>query len=228
MLELMTRTAAFALLIASAAPTFAQNAAPGVLKLGLPASAVIKEISVADGAHVDAGAILLKLDCRLVEEEIKLRTANLEAARAVHDKARNGARADEIAIGLANVGVAAARAEEADAAFRRLSQLAEGVAITRAQLLQARREARVTAAQLEDAQKRLALLRAGTRSEEIMESSAKQEAAEASLGAAKVQLDQCALKAPAPGRVKFVATLGQFISAAVPVTLVELTPDSMR
>ena len=148
-------TVVVALAAVQGAPSFAQNAAPGVLRLGLPATAVIAEISVADGAHVGAGAVLLRLDCRATEAEIKFRAANLEAARALHDKARNGARADEIAIGVAAVGVATARAEEADASYRRLSQLAEGIAITRAQLLQSRREARVTAAQLEDANKRL-------------------------------------------------------------------------
>jgi hypothetical protein len=31
-----------------------------------------------------------------------------------------------------------------------------------------------------------------------------------------------------PGRVRFLATLGQFVSVTVPTTLVELTPDAMR
>lgn len=220
--------AALGVCATAAAPAWAQNGAPGALRLGLPLTSVVQEIAVADGARVEAGATLLRLDCRLFEEEIRQRAAHLEAARAAHDKARNGARADEIAIGIAAVGVATARAEEADASFRRLSQLAEGIAITRAQLLQSRREARVTAAQLEDAQKRLALLKAGVRPEEIMEAAAKQDVAESSLAEARIRADQCTLRAPVPGRVRFLATLGQFVSVTVPTTLVELTPDAMR
>lgn len=221
-----TGVAALALALAAAFPARAQQGS--MMRLGLAASGVVQAILVADGARVEAGAVILRLDCRAIEAEIRLRQANLAAARALSDKARNGPRPVELAIGLAAVGVAQARADEAEASFRRLSQLVEGVSVTRAQLLQSRREARVTAAQLEDAQKRFELLKAGTRSEEISETEARAAAAEASLAEAGVRLDQCALRAPVAGHVRLLATLGQFVSTAAPATLAELAAEPLR
>ncbi len=195
------------------------------LKLGIAASGVIAKVLVADGAHVEAGQILLQLDCRPLEAEIKLRAANRNAAEAANERTQNWPRVDEIAIGEANVGVAQARAEEAQAAYARLQAMTEGVSVTRAQLLEGRRDARVTAAQLEDARKRLALLQAGSREEDIAEARARLDAAAAELDLAQARLEECSLRAPAPGTVQLLATLGEFVSVSVPTTLVRLTPD---
>jgi multidrug resistance efflux pump len=207
------------------AQTAAGSPPSKAMQLGVAASGVIQKIVVANGSHVDAGQLLLLIDCRPLEAEVKLRTANLAAAQAAYERTRNGARPDEVAIAEASVGVAQARAEEAQDAFSRLKALTEGVSITRAQTLEARRDARVTAAQLEDARKRLALLAAGSRAEDIAEQLARRDAGSAGLVESQAQLDQCSLRAPAAGVVQIVATLGQFISVSVPVTLIQLTPD---
>jgi multidrug resistance efflux pump len=195
------------------------------LMLGVNATGVVQKILVQDGAHVDAGQILLQLDCRTLQAEVKERAAEKDAAEAAYERTRNGPRIDEIAIGVASVGVAQARAEEAQAAYGRLTALTEGISVTRAQLLEGRRDARVSAAQLEDSRKRLALLQAGSREEDIAESLARRDSASAKLDLTEASLDQCALRAPEPGSVQFVATLGQFVSVAVPEALVRLTPD---
>ena len=226
-----TALAAAALLIASpAAPLQAGPQSPTAssakaLSLGVAVSGVVQKILVEDGAHVDAGQLLLQIDCRPLEVEIKVRAAQRAAAEAAYERTRNGSRLDEIAIGEANVGVARARAEEARDADARVEALTLGVSVTRADLLSARRDARVTAAQLDDAVTRLALLQAGSRVEDIAEFLARRDAAAAEFDLAQARLDQCSLRAPVPGTVQFVATLGQFISVAVPATLVRLTPD---
>jgi multidrug resistance efflux pump len=227
-----TALAAAALLIAGlAAPLHAgpQNpttpSSAKTLSLGVAVSGVVQNILVQDGVHVDAGQLLLQIDCRPLEVELKVRAADRAAAEAAYERTRNGSRLDEIAIGEANVGVARARAEEARDADARVEALTLGVSVTRADLLTARRDARVTAAQLDDAIKRLALLQAGSRVEDIAEFLARRDVAAAQLDLAQARLDQCSLRAPVPGTVQFVATLGQFISVAVPETLVRLTPD---
>ena len=161
-------------------------------------------------------------------QEIKVRDAELAAAEAVYERVRNGPRPDEIAIGEANVGVAAARAEEALDAYNRLRALTEGVSVTRAQLLEGRRDQRITAAQLNDAEKRLALLHAGSRAEDIAEALARRNAAAAELSLAQARLDQCTVHAPAAGAVEFIATPGQYVSEAVPTTLAKLTLDAPK
>jgi len=83
----------------------------------------------------------------------------------------------------------------------------------------------VTAAQLDDARKRLALLVAGSRQEDIAEALARRDAAAASLEEGRAQLDQCSLKAPVAGVVQVTTNVGQFVSVAIPQTLARLTPD---
>jgi multidrug resistance efflux pump len=87
-----------------------------------------------------------------------------------------------------------------------------------------RRDARIAAAQLEDQKRRLDLLHAGTRVEDVSEAAAKRDAAAGLLDEAKALFDQCFLRAPEAGTVKVVATPGQFVSTNVPMTLVQLTP----
>jgi multidrug resistance efflux pump len=208
----------------AAAPAFAADAK--VYSLGVAVSGLVAQILVADGAHVDAGAPILKLDCRPREQDIQARAADLASADAVYRRVKNGPRPDEIAIGVANVGVAQARAEEAADAYARLRGLTEGVSVTRAQLLQDRRDARVTAAQLNDAEKRLALLQAGSRQEDIDEAQANRDSAAADLAYAKAKFDQCTVVAPVAGTVEILATPGQFVSRFAPATLAKLTPEA--
>ena len=216
--------------LAGSDPAFAQSApqpaAGNVMQLGVAASGVVAKILVASGAHVGAGEAVLQLDCRPLEREIEVRRAALAAAEAAFERTRNGSRPDEIVIGEANVGVAQARAEEAADAYTRLKGLTEGVSVTRAQLLETRRDARVTGAQLEDARKRLALLQAGSRPEDIAEQSARRDQAAAELAETQAQLEQCVVHAPAAGVVQVLATLGQYVSASVPTVLARLAPDA--
>jgi HlyD family secretion protein len=227
-LTIMGGTAMLAAFISAPTNVHAQTKAEtpttgAVLSLGVAASGVIAKISVADGAHVKAGQILLQVDCRPIEEDIKARSAILDAQQAAFERTRNGPRPEEIAIGEANLGVAQARAEEAHDALDRASALTTGITITKAQFLEIQRNARVTAAQLEDAKKKLALLHAGSRQEDIAEAAARRDAAAGQLAEAKARLDQCSIRAPADGVVNVLANVGQFVSTYAPVTLLRLT-----
>jgi len=146
--------------------------------------------------------------------------------QAAYERTHNGSRPEEIEIGEANVGVAVARAEEARDALGRATALTQGITITRAQLLEIQRNARVTSAQLEDARKRLVLLKAGSRWEDIAEAAARRDEAAAGLAEAKARLDQCSVRAPVAGVVQVTSTLGQFVSTSIPVTLLQLTEDA--
>ncbi len=212
---------AYALLTSAPVSADAASPSPSIMQIGAGASGVVDQILVHDGDHVAFGQILLKLNCRPLEAEISVRAADLAASEAVAERTRNGPRPDEVAIGVAGVGVAQARAEEAQAAYQRATALREGIT-TLALILQAKRDARITAAQLEDARKKLDLLHAGSRAEDIAEANARRDAARATLEETKARLDQCTVRAPAEGMVKILATLGQFVSTAVPVTLVQL------
>jgi multidrug resistance efflux pump len=77
-----------------------------------------------------------------------------------------------------------------------------------------------------DARKKLALLNAGSRAEDIAEAKARRDGAAAFLGEGKADLDQCSVRAPAAGTVKILVTVGQFLSTYAPATLVQLTLDA--
>ncbi len=232
----LSRSILLALLFASPGAQASAQSAPSppasapskahALALGVARSGIVQSILVRDGAHVEAGEILVQLDCRPLQREIAFRAASLAAAEAAFARVRNGPRAEEIAIGEAGVGVAQARAEEAHGALDRASAMPIDVAITRAQLLVVERDARIADALLLDARKKLALLRAGSRAEDIAEAQARRDAAAAFVDQGRAELDECSVRAPAPGTVHVVATLGEFVSVSVPTPLVQLTSDA--
>jgi multidrug resistance efflux pump len=203
----------------------AQAPKAGVLSLGSARSGIVQAILAKSGEHVAAGRILIRLDCRPLEKEIDFRSASLAAAEASLTRVRNGPRPEEIAIAEAGLGVATAREEEAHGALERANGLQPGVTVTRAQLFNVERDSRIADAQQSDASKKLALLKAGSRIEDIDEARAKRDAAAALLEEGRAELDQCSIRAPVSGVVQFAATIGEFVSVYAPAPLATLTAD---
>jgi multidrug resistance efflux pump len=196
------------------------------MSIGTAASGVVKEMLVHEGSRVQAGQLIVTLSCGPFEAETQARDAQLRAAQAVLDRVRHGPRSEEITVAEAAVGYSKARAEEAEKTYERTQALREGVSVTTARILETLRDARVSAAQLAEARAKLALLRAGSREEDIREAEARRNAAAAQLEEARAQLDQCSVRAPVDGVVvDVVANPGQFMSLAVPAPLLHLVRD---
>ncbi len=202
-----------------------EGAAP-TMTIGVAVSGIVHNLLVHEGDRVHAAQILVQLDCRQIEADVQVREARLAAAQATFDRYRNGSRPDEISVGEAAVRYAQARADEAEKALGRAEAMQEGVAVTTARVLEVRRDARIAAAQLEEAQAKLSLLRAGSREEEIRHAEALRNAAIADLDTGRARLDQCTIRAPVDGVVLDVLTNpGQFLSFAVPQPLLHIVPD---
>jgi hypothetical protein len=107
----------------------------------------------------------------------EFRIREIVAAEAAFLRTSHGPRVEEIAIAVANVNLADARAQEADKSYQRTQQLREGVTVTRVQIDQAQRDARIAAALLEEVRAKLALLQAGSREEDITEARSRRDAA---------------------------------------------------
>lgn len=196
------------------------------MPIGTAASGAVREILVQEGSRVHVSQLLATLDCRPVEAEVRSRQAQLAAAQATFDRFRNGSRPDEISVGEAAVGYSQARADEAEKTLERTESMHEGVTVTTARVLEVKRDARITAAQLAEARARLSLLRAGSREEDIRQAESLRNVAAAELDAARARLDQCSVRAPIDGTVvEVLATPGQFFSTAVPQPLLHLIPD---
>jgi HlyD family secretion protein len=202
-----------------------EGAAP-TLAIGTAAGGTVGEVLVHEGSRVSAGQPLVKLSCKPLESQVHAREAQLAAAQATYDRVKDGSRPDEIAVGEAVVGYSQARSEEAEKTLDRTKELTEGVTVSTARVLEVQRDARIAAAQLEEARARLSLLRAGSREEDIRQSEALRNAASAELEMARAQLDQCTIHAPVDGVVLDVlVSPGQYLSLAVPQPLLHMVQD---
>jgi hypothetical protein len=126
----------------------------------------------------------------------------------------HGSRPEEIAIGEANVNLANARLHEAQKEFDRAQALHEGITITRVQIDQAERDARMAEAMLEEVRAKLVLLKVGSREEDITEARARRDAAKARLEEAAARLAYCTVAAPISGVILSIrVSPGQLVSS---------------
>ena len=200
-----------------------------VLSLGTAATGIIAELLVAPGNHVQAGQPLVRIECDYIERELNSRKSDLAAAEAALLRIVHGPRPEEITIGIANVNLAEARLQEAEKSFARTQQLHEGFTVTRVQIDQAQRDARIAAALLEEVKAKLALLKAGSREEDITEARARRDAAKGRVQETASRLAYCSVRAPIEGLIlETHVSPGQLVSFTIPTTLLTMVDDSRR
>jgi multidrug resistance efflux pump len=198
-----------------------------LMPLGSAATGIVEALLVSEGDRVSAGQKIVRLDCRVGEGEVKAREAELATVTAALSRLKNGTRAEEIAITAASVRMAQARAEQAEKERQRVTALKDGIATTRARLEEVERDARTALGQLEQDRERLAMLRAGPRSEDIAEAKARRDAAAATLDQARSRLDQCSVRTPINGVVLSThVTVGQFVGPMFQGPMVRIVDDS--
>ena len=200
-----------------------------ILSLGTSATGTIAELLVGAGDHVQAGQRLVRVECGNIERELEARKSDLAAAEAALSRTVHGPRPEEMSIGIANVNLADARLQEAEKSFDRTQQLREGFTVTRVQIDQAQRDARIAAALLDEVRAKLALLRAGSREEDITEARSRRDAAKGRADEAAARLGYCSVNAPIGGTVLSTnVSAGQLVSTTVPVSLLTMVDDSKR
>jgi HlyD family secretion protein len=197
--------------------------------LGTSATGTISQLLAKAGDHVQAGQPLLRVDCRDLESEVSARQSDLTASEAIFARVTHGSRPEEIAIGEANVNLANARLHEAQKEFDRAQTLHEGVTITRVQIDQAERDARMAEAMLAEVRAKLVLLKVGSREEDITEARARRDAAKARLDEAATRLAYCTVAAPISGVILSTrVSPGQLVSSMSPAVLITMVDDSKR
>src|ERR1700753_4243843 len=200
-----------------------------MLSLGASTTGTISQVLVRAGDHVQAGEPLLRIGCKDLEMKVWERQFALAASDAVFARVSHGSRPEEIAIGEANVNLANARLQEAQKEYDRAMALHEGVTVTRVQIDQAERDARMAAAMLEEVRAKLALLKVGSREEDVAEARSRHDAAKARLDAAAARLSYCTVGAPISGIILSVrVSPGQLVSLMAPATLMTMVDDSKR
>jgi multidrug resistance efflux pump len=217
-------------------PGDAAMSAPGrveghadLLSLGTSVTGTIADLLVAPGTRVAAGQHLVKIECGPIERQLDARKADLDAAEAAFLRTLHGPRREEISIGIANVNLADARLREAQRSLERIHALHEGFTVTRVQIDQAERDARMAAAMLDEVRAKLALLNAGSREEDITETRSRRDAARRRVEETAALLGHCSVDAPTAGIVLATnVSPGQLVSTMAPVTLLTMVDDSTR
>jgi multidrug resistance efflux pump len=172
-----------------------------VLDLAFDRAGRITAVLVDEGAHVEKGQVLARLDDRVARAHVAQAEAVLAAARARRDAAFRGSRVAEIREAEAEVDGARAQARNQESERLRADRLISAAAITTVEAERTRSGADAATARLASAEARLAIIREGTRGELKRAAGAEVAAAEANLEETRILLYQTILVAPEPGVV---------------------------
>ena len=135
----------------------------------------IAEVLVQEGAQVQPGQVLARLETRRLRDSIAVAEAQAASAQAILDKLRNGTRPEEIDQAKAVVASSQAELVYAESLHKRRATLASkpgGMAVSKEDVDEATLRLEVARASLNQAQKGLELALIGPRKEEIAQAEA--------------------------------------------------------
>jgi HlyD family secretion protein len=172
-----------------------------VIRLTSTASETISDIPVHEGQMVAAGTVLIQLDNRRAEKQIRQAQAQLRLAESVLDELTRGNREQSIAAAHAELAAARSHAHNSDKQAARAQALRTSNTISQSDFESIITERDRSAAQLIMAQKNLELLQEGSRSEQLTQAQAQVDAAAAQLELQRQLMDELTIKAPVDGEI---------------------------
>jgi HlyD family secretion protein len=193
--------------------------------LGFQMAGRIGWIGPREGAQVQAGDEVARLDQEEVLARKRGAEAQLEAARALLGEMTAGSRPEEIAEGRAALRGAEERLADARRDLARTSRLFDGGAVSREMVDKAETAAQVAESAVDQARERVRILEDGPRQERVAAQRAVVAQAEAAVAQVDAALSNSVVTIPFPG----VVTLrhrepGETVSPGVPVLTV-LDPE---
>ena len=194
--------------------------------LGFQGAGRVLGIRVAEGATVEEGNELARLDARELDATLDAAQAQLAAAEARLEELSRGARPQELATAEAAVRSAASQADEATRELERAQILHDGGAISRQDFDQAETRVELARARREQAEQALALVREGPRAEQVAVQRALVEQAQANVARVSAALANTVIHAPFPGIVTVRhREPGEVVAPGIPVLTV-LDPEN--
>ena len=202
-----------------------------------------ERLAEAEYARVQATAFYAKIASGFRPEQIAQAKARRDQIKAELDKLRNGPRPQEIAAAEAALQLAEAERELADTQYQRMESLFGRAAVSKSDLDEAAtilsvakatvatkqellallkegtraEEIRRGEAQLEEAEQQLKLQQNGYRDEEIQEARAKRDSAHAAVNAIQKQIEELKIVAPTDALVEAIELRpGDLVSANAP------------
>jgi len=171
------------------------------ISLSAPTSEQIVLVNVSEGQQVYQGDILLRLDSRSADALIAQREAELAQAKAALSVLTAGTRPEQLSAALAALKATQAASREAELKYQRYDKLYKSKVVGKADLDVARADRDSTKAKAQQAHEQWLELKNGAREEDIAQSSAKVQAAQAALSWQKKARDDLTIKAPINGTI---------------------------
>jgi HlyD family secretion protein len=156
---------------------------------------------VDEGEMVKEGQLVARLEDDELRDEVRARSAESRAARAMLADLRAGSRREEIRQGEETLARMKADADKLSRDALRMEKLFQREVIPLRELEASRAGRDASAAAVREAEERLRLLRIGPRPDAVRERRARVESADAALSLAETRLSQSMLKAPVAGLI---------------------------
>jgi RND family efflux transporter MFP subunit len=181
----------------------------------------IQKIKVVEGDRVRAGEEILRLDPRMAEADLAKNIAAVKEKAAIVERLKHGPRSEEIEMARhdahkAQIAIQALRGEVAALKSLRANNEVSAVQFQKTDSL-------LQAAEAESASvaAKLKLLQAGTRPEEIAETEARLEAAQAELTTAKLNVELCNVTSPLDGTItQLAARQGMYVDRTAALAMI--------
>ncbi len=181
------------------------------------------EMRVEEGDLIKKGDVLALLDAEPYQREFDAAAARVRRAKTIVQKFESGSRPQEIKSAKAQVTEAEATYKNARRDYLRQTELVEAKAASQKVLEQAEARHEETAARLQAAQEKLALLEEGFRKEDIIASREELNEAQEQLELAKIRIDDSTLIAPSDGlMITRILEPGTIIGSGTPVYTLSL------
>jgi HlyD family secretion protein len=194
--------------------------------LGFSMAGRVESVLVREGDAVAANQDVARLSVAELGARREAALAQVQAAQALLDELKHGARAPERGRVRAAVDAARARMDETAREAERARALFEGGAISREARDQAETAQRVARAQSDQAQQEAALVDDGARIERIRAQTAVVEQAKAAVEQVQASLDLSVLHAPFAGVVTVKhREAGETVSPGLPVVTIMNAAD---
>lgn len=187
-------------------------------------TARLGELKVREGDRVTAGQVLFVLDSPEVAAKEQQAQGALEAARAVADKADEGARSEDIRAAQANWKRAEAGATLADATYQRVQNLFNEGVMTRQKRDEALAQARSSRELSNAARAQYDAALAGARDQDKRAAQGQVRQAQGAVAEVDAARDEVNGRAPIAGEIsKRMSDIGELVPAGYPVfTLVDI------
>jgi HlyD family secretion protein len=182
------------------------------------AAGTLVEVAATDGQHVEAGAVIARLDDARERAQLAQAQAAAEAAMARFDDAAAGGREPEIEAARELLAQARAAAEDANDELERVRPLFERGVVPHARLDAAEAAARQADARVAEMRERVTLAELPAREDALKALDADARAAESAVAVARDALDKRTLHAPSDGRIERVLRdMGETAGPTAPV-----------